>query len=175
MKTVTEKKTIEKTVHKYISNDGKEFITQEACLKHEEELRLKEYLKRYNVNDDLGIIKGITDDTRVCYSLKYTGKKEDFIDCLNLLQEYYIEDGEVSLNDLSNVRSSDTSLDSLKDTEFKEGEIYIFSIAWHEYCDSYDSYHWTLWDAESAFYQVKKTIQKIEEIFQTKYKEDEKQ
>ena len=79
MKTVTEKKTIEKTVHKYISNDGKEFITQEACLKHEEELRLKEYLKRYNVNDDPGIIKGITDDTRACYSLKYTGKKEDFI------------------------------------------------------------------------------------------------
>ena len=79
MKTVTEKKTIEKTVHKYISNDGKEFITQEACLKHEEELRLKEYLKRYNVNDDPGIIKGITDDTLVYYSLKYTGKKEDFI------------------------------------------------------------------------------------------------
>lgn len=173
MKTVTEKKTIEKTVHKYISNDGKEFITQEACLKHEEEFRLKEYLKRYNVNDDPGIIKGITDDTHMCYSLKYTGKKEDFIDCLNLLQEYYIEDGEVSLNDLSNVRSSDTSLDSLKDTEFKEGEIYIFSITWHEYCDSYDSYHWILWDAESAFYQVKKTIQKIEEVFQTKYKGDE--
>jgi hypothetical protein len=30
-----------------------------------------------------------------------------------------------------------------------------------------------LWDAESAFYQVKKTIQKIEEVFQTKYKGDE--
>ena len=175
MKTVTEKKTIEKTVHKYISNDGKEFITQEACLKHEEELRLKEYLKRYNVNDDLGIIKGITDDTRVCYSLKYTGKKEDFIDCLNLLQEYYIEDGEVYFNDLSNVRSSDTSLDSLKDTEFKEGEIYIFGITWHEYCDDYDTYYWKLWSAEQAFDQINKTIQKIEEIFQTKYKEDKKQ
>ena len=175
MKTVTEKKTIEKTVHKYISNDGKEFITQEACLKHEEELRLKEYLKRYNVNDDPGIIKGITDDTLVYYSLKYTGKKEDFIDCLNLLQKYYIEDGEVNLNDLSNVRSSDTSLDSLKDTEFKEGEIYIFGITQHEYCDDYDTYYWKLWSAEQAFGQINKTIQKIEEIFQTKYKEDKKQ
>lgn len=169
MKTVTEKKTIEKTVHKYISNDGKEFITQEACLKHEEELRLKEYLKRYNVNDDPGIIKGITDDTRMCYSLKYTGKKEDFIDCLNLLQEYYIEDDEVSLNDLSNVRSSDTSLDSLKDTEFKEGEIYIFGITWHEYCDSYDTYYWKLWSAEQAFDQINKVIKEIEKVFGVKY------
>ena len=174
MKTVTEKKTIKKTSNKYISNDGQEFTTKEACLKHEEELKLKEYLKRYNVNDNPRIIQGITDDTRMCYSLKYTGKKEDFIDCLNLLQKYYIEDGEISFdNDLSNVKSSDTSLDSLKDTEFKEGEIYIFGITWHEYCDSYDSYYWTLWDAESAFYQVKKTIQKIEEVFQTKYKGDE--
>lgn len=169
MKTVIEKKTIEKTVHKYISNDGKEFITQEACLKHEEELRLKEYLKRYNVNDDSGIIEGITDDTRVCYSLKYTGKKEDFIDCLNLLQEYYIEDGEVSLNDLSNVRSSDISLDSLKDTEFKEGEIYIFGITWHEYCDSYDTYYWKLWSAEQAFDQINKVIKEIEKVFGVKY------
>lgn len=169
MKTVTEKKTIEKTVHKYISNDGKEFITQEACLKHEEELRLKEYLKRYNVNDDPGIIKGIIDDTRMCYSLKYTGKKEDFIDCLNLLQEYYIEDDEVSLNDLSNVRSSDTSLDSLKDTEFKEGEIYIFGITWHEYCDSYDTYYWKLWSAEQAFDQINKVIKEIEKVFGVKY------
>ena len=169
METVTEKKTIEKTVHKYISNDGKEFITQEACLKHEEELRLKEYLKRYNVNDDPGIIKGITDDTRMCYSLKYTGKKEDFIDCLNLLQEYYIEDDEVSLNDLSNVRSSDTSLDSLKDTEFKEGEIYIFGITWHEYCDSYDTYYWKLWSAEQAFDQINKVIKEIEKVFGVKY------
>lgn len=169
MKTVTEKKTIEKTVHKYISNDGKEFITQEACLKHEEELRLKEYLKRYNVNDDPGIIKGITDDTRMCYSLKYTGKKEDFIDCLNLLQEYYIEDGEASPNDLSNVRSSDTSLDNLKDTEFKEGEIYIFGITWHEYCDSYDTYYWKLWSAEQAFDQINKVIKEIEKVFGVKY------
>lgn len=169
MKTVTEKKTIEKTVHKYISNDGKEFITQEACLKHEEELRLKKYLKRYNVNDDPGIIKGITDDTRMCYSLKYTGKKEDFIDCLNLLQEYYIEDDEVSLNDLSNVRSSDISLDSLKDTELKEGEIYIFGITWHEYCDSYDTYYWKLWSAEQAFDQINKVIKEIEKVFGVKY------
>ena len=169
MKTVTEKKTIEKTVHKYISNDGKEFITQEACLKHEEELRLKEYLKRYNVNDDPGIIKGITDDTRMCYSLKYTGKKEDFIDCLNLLQKYYIEDDEVYFNDLSNVRSSDTSLDSLKDTEFKEGEIYIFGITWHEYCDSYDTYYWKLWSAEQAFDQINKVIKEIEKVFGVKY------
>lgn len=169
MKTVTEKKTIEKTVHKYISNDGKEFITQEACLKHEEELRLKEYLKRYNVNDDPGIIKGITDNTHMCYSLKYTGKKEDFIDCLNLLQEYYIEDGEASPNDLSNVRSSDISLDSLKDTEFKEGEIYIFGITWHEYCDSYDTYYWKLWSAEQAFDQINKVIKEIEKVFGVKY------
>ena len=169
METVTEKKTIEKTVHKYISNDGKEFITQEACLKHEEELRLKEYLKRYNVNDDPGIIKGITDDIRMCYSLKYTGKKEDFIDCLNLLQEYYIEDGEVSLNDLSNVRSSDTSLDSLKDTEFKECTVYLFTIYWHEYCDDYDTYYWKLWSAEQAFDQINKVIKEIEKVFGVKY------
>ena len=94
---------------------------------------------------------------------------------MNLLQKYYIEDGEVNLNDLSNVRSSDTSLDSLKDTEFKEGEIYIFGITQHEYCDDYDTYYWKLWSAEQAFGQINKTIQKIEEIFQTKYKEDKKQ
>lgn len=174
MKTITEKKTIKKTINKYIANDGQEFTNKEACLKHEEELKLKEYLKRYEVNENLMVIQGITADTHMCYSLKYTGKKEDFIDCLNLLQKYYIEDGEISFdNDLSNVRSSDTSLDSLKDTEFKEGEIYIFAITWDEHCNSYDVYYWTLWDAESAFYQVKKTIQKIEEVFQTKYKGDE--
>lgn len=174
MKEIKDIKITRTTVKKFVADDGQKFTTKEACLKHEEELRLKEYLKRYNVNRSPGIIAGITDDTRMCYSLKYTGKREDFIDCLNLLQKYYIEDDEISFdNDLSNVRSSDTSLDSLKDTEFKEGEIYIFGITWHEYCDSYDSYYWTLWDAESAFYQVKKTIRRIEEAFQTKYKGDE--
>ena len=103
----------------------------------------------------------------MCYSLKYTGKKEDFIDCLNLLQKYYIEDGEVNLNDLSNVRSSDTSLDSLKDTEFKEGDIYIFSITWHEYCDSYDTYYWKLWSAEQAFDQINKVIKESSKVFAT--------
>lgn len=56
MKTVTEKKTIKKTINKYISNDGQEFTTKEVCLKHEEELKLKEYLKRYSVNDNPRII-----------------------------------------------------------------------------------------------------------------------
>ena len=170
MKTVTEKKTIEKICCKYISSDNLVFSSEKDCLRHEDEIKLKNYIEKYNINDKPSFIEGISNDAQYCYSLRFTGKKEDFIDCLGLLQSYCIRDNKIEYEqNLTNVRKADLSLKSLKDFDFKEGTVYLFTVYWHEYCDDYDTYYWKLWSAEQAFDQINKTIKKIEKVFDAKY------
>lgn len=170
MKVFTETKTIEKTCYKYVSSDNQVFSNEKECSRHEDEIKLKNYIEKYNINDMPSFIEGISDDARYCYLLRFTGKKEDFIDCLSFLQFYYIRNNEIEYEqNLTNVRKADLSLESLKDFDFKEGTVYLFTVYWHEYCDDYDTYYWKLWDAEQAFDQINKTIKKIEKVFDVKY------
>ena len=170
MKTVTEKKTIEKICCKYISSDNLVFSSEKHCLRNEDEIKLKNYIEKYNINDKPSFIEGISNDARYCYSLRFTGKKEDFINCLGFLQSYYIRDNKIEYEqNLTNVRKADLSLESLKDFDFKEGTVYLFTVYWHEYCDDYDTYYWKLWSAEQAFGQINKTIKEIEKVFDAKY------
>ena len=76
MKTVTEKKTIEKICCKYVSSDNLIFSSEKDCLRHEDEIKLKNYIEEYNINDKPSFIEGISDDVWYCYSLRFTGKKK---------------------------------------------------------------------------------------------------
>ena len=126
MKVFTETKTIEKTCYKYISSDNLVFSSEKDCLRHEDEIKLKNYIEKYNIKSSF--IEGIFDDARYCYSLRFTGKKEDFIDCLSLLQSYCMRDNKIEYEqNLTNVRKADLSLESLKDFDFKEGTVYLFT------------------------------------------------
>ena len=168
MKVFTETKTIEKTCYKYVSSDNLVFSSEKECLRHEDEIKLKNYIEKYNIKPSF--IEGIFDDARYCYSLRFTDKKEDFIDCLSFLQSHCIRDNKIEYEqNLTNVRKADLSLKSLKNFDFKEGIIYLFTVYWHEYCDDYDTYYWKLWSAEQAFDQINKTIKEIEKVFEVKY------
>lgn len=170
MKALIETKTVEKICCKYVSSDNLVFSSAKDCLRHEDEMKLKNYIKKYNINDKPSFIEGIFDDVRYCYSLRFTGKKEDFIDCLGLLQSYCIRDNKIEYEqNFTNVRKADLSLKSLKDFDFKESTVYLFTVYWHEYCDDYDTYYWKLWSAEQAFGQINKTIKEIEKVFNVKY------
>ena len=170
MKALIETKTVEKICCKYVSSDNLVFSRAKDCLRYEDEIKLKNYIKKYNINDKPSFIEGIFDDVRYCYSLRFTGKKEDFIDCLGLLQSYCIRDNKIEYEqNLTNVRKADLSLKSLKDFDFKESTVYLFTVYWHEYCDDYDTYYWKLWSAEQAFGQINKAIKEIEKVFNVKY------
>ena len=157
----------------YVADDGTEFNSYEDCYLYEVNLKLDTYIKKYNIRES-PYIEGITENS-ISYLLTYTGNKDDFIDCISILQNCALnKDMKANYRySFDNVCGSDLSLDKLKKETFKEGETYLFTVCWEGECDTYDIYYWLLYSAKDAFERVRKTVSTLEKAFNVKYNEVE--
>jgi len=178
MKVKTIKRIYASNVKVYVAEDGKEFEDKDGCAVYENELFLNRCADKYKIKS-ISVPDFICNDGRVqgiLFFFPQNGDKDELIRLLSIYQNYPIykdkknhDKWKVNLfpRDFSNVRESDLNIEI--PFELNKEDSYIFYFSWEGSVRGYDYFYNAIISKEEVKVNLKKEIERFEEMFGTKF------
>lgn len=166
------------TVKVYVAEDGKEFDDRDECIVYENDSFLNKCADKYKIKS-ISVPDFICNDDHVngiLFFFPQDGDKDELIRLLSIYQNYPIykdrknhDKWKVNLfpRDFNNVRESDLNIEI--PFELNKGDNYVFYFSWEGSANSYDYFYNAIISKEEVKANLKKEIERFEEMFGTKF------